>query len=242
MANQNEATQTVDDLKDLAKQIIKSHKDCLKAARSSLTHAVNAGASLIKAKAAVAHGGWKTWVEENCRIGLREAQRYMKVAKELGKLAEQGLNINEMTLTEALGHLKKTQPKAVSEAAAREDVNDCFRLSSEDRDARLTRIKQSAPALPESVENEVAAVLKNIMVHFKRSIRTAVVKKIGPKIEDASVDVADIAIMVFSQLRDRLDIAVLFDEPQSEEADGGSAATTEADSATSEQPSVTSAA
>lgn len=43
------------------------------------------GRMLLEAKGQVGHGNWRAWVEANCVFGEREAQRYMKVARELPK-------------------------------------------------------------------------------------------------------------------------------------------------------------
>jgi hypothetical protein len=79
-------------LSQLAKLINAEHKLCEHAARSTLEHAVNAGLALIEAKSRVKHSEWTTWLEENCRVGMRQAQKYMKVARELPTILEAKAN------------------------------------------------------------------------------------------------------------------------------------------------------
>jgi Protein of unknown function (DUF3102) len=46
----------------------------------SFDHAVKAGLLLIEAKQQFPHGGWLKWLKANVKIGVRQAQNYMKVA------------------------------------------------------------------------------------------------------------------------------------------------------------------
>jgi hypothetical protein len=49
--------------------------------RSFVQHAIAAGERLIEAKSLVHHGGWLSWLEENFPLGEREAQNYMRLAR-----------------------------------------------------------------------------------------------------------------------------------------------------------------
>jgi len=47
----------------------------------SVKYAIKVGELLIDAKAAVRHGEWEKWVEDNCPFKIRSAQGYMKAAR-----------------------------------------------------------------------------------------------------------------------------------------------------------------
>src|SRR5262245_18668139 len=51
------------------------------ATRRGLEHAMAAGLLLIEAKELVEHGEWLTWLQANCQIGQRQAQTYMRLAR-----------------------------------------------------------------------------------------------------------------------------------------------------------------
>jgi Protein of unknown function (DUF3102) len=51
------------------------------ATRRGLEHAIAAGLLLIEAKELVSHGEWIAWLQANCQIGQRQAQTYMRLAR-----------------------------------------------------------------------------------------------------------------------------------------------------------------
>jgi Protein of unknown function (DUF3102) len=56
------------------------------ATRRGLEHAIMGGLLLIEAKELVGHGEWLPWLQANCEIGPRQAQTYMKLARNRHKL------------------------------------------------------------------------------------------------------------------------------------------------------------
>src|SRR5262245_27871214 len=56
------------------------------ATRRGLEHAIAAGLLLVEAKELVDHGLWLTWLQENCQIGQRQAQTYMRLARNRHRL------------------------------------------------------------------------------------------------------------------------------------------------------------
>src|SRR5262249_4041264 len=48
--------------------------------------AIMAGALLLEAKELVGHGEWLPWLRANCRVSVRQAQTYMKLARNRQKL------------------------------------------------------------------------------------------------------------------------------------------------------------
>jgi hypothetical protein len=79
----------VEDLQALARQINAAHDDCQQAFTAGMLHAVRTGQLLIEAKRQIArHGEWLPWLESNCCVPIRLAQKYMFVAREAAKLDE----------------------------------------------------------------------------------------------------------------------------------------------------------
>jgi hypothetical protein len=56
------------------------------ATRRGLEHAVAVGLLLLEAKGLVDHGGWIPWLEANCRVGARQAQTFMRLARNRHRL------------------------------------------------------------------------------------------------------------------------------------------------------------
>ena len=53
---------------------------CLRAGEA-IEHAKQAGFLLLEAKAAMKHGEWLPWLEQNIQVSARQVQRYMQVAQ-----------------------------------------------------------------------------------------------------------------------------------------------------------------
>ena len=58
-------------LPDLASRINAAHRECESAARSAVTHALEAGRTLLEAKQQVAHGQWADWLAANVECSER---------------------------------------------------------------------------------------------------------------------------------------------------------------------------
>ena len=56
--------------------------------QSAVAHALRAGELLIEAKAQVRHGDWLSWLKENCPLGEREAQNYIRLARNPKRVAD----------------------------------------------------------------------------------------------------------------------------------------------------------
>jgi len=65
----------------LAEAINREHDAAQAAARTAIEHAIEAGRLLIEAKDGSGHGEWLPWLEANTRVSVRQAQRYMRVAR-----------------------------------------------------------------------------------------------------------------------------------------------------------------
>ncbi len=80
----------------LAAKINHEHDLACKDTRSALEHVVAAGELLIEAKASLPHGAWIPWVRDHTHVSPRQAQKYMRVARNKSALGA------HLTLTEAL--------------------------------------------------------------------------------------------------------------------------------------------
>jgi len=88
-------------LRDLAAKIRAEHEATSAALKSSVQHAIAAGALLIEAKALVKHGQWLPWLAENCAISERTAQLYMRCAKSRAEIEANTQCVADLTLNEA---------------------------------------------------------------------------------------------------------------------------------------------
>ncbi len=95
-------------LAELAKQIIASHDKTRNAEWESFASALRTGNLLKQAKAQLKHGKWKGWVLKNCKFAIREAQRYLRIAKYASKLKEFQAE-KKLSLREALALLGKKE-------------------------------------------------------------------------------------------------------------------------------------
>jgi hypothetical protein len=68
-------------LPELAARIRAEHEATASALRSGIQHAIAAGELLIEAKAQLPHGQWLPWLKDNCALSLRQAQKYMRLAR-----------------------------------------------------------------------------------------------------------------------------------------------------------------
>ena len=62
------------------------HEAANQAAATAIHYAARCGAKLNEAKAQCRHGEWLPWLEGNCRVSHRHAQRYMRLAREMPEL------------------------------------------------------------------------------------------------------------------------------------------------------------
>jgi hypothetical protein len=75
-------------LDELAGEIATEVRLAEEAWRGAVGHAIAAGEKLIEAKRLVPHGGWLSWLEANCPLGEREAQNYMRLARNPQRVAD----------------------------------------------------------------------------------------------------------------------------------------------------------
>lgn len=127
-------TDDTDDLEALAVQIVR-HVDGLEnslvavrsAVETSCERGVALGQLLVEAKGRVRAAGqtWLPWLEANCQIHEREAQRYMRLAKNIPKLqAENPTGLSGLSRSKALRLLEKPieRPAVETEEQGESDV------------------------------------------------------------------------------------------------------------------------
>lgn len=111
------------DLSGRAERINQSHRNGLKAIRTRLEHARDAGAELLAAKEDAGHGKFVKWVEKHCEFSYETAVAYMRISKNWDKLAKRVdpnlQSIADLTLSEALGLLAKPKDKAAAQDGAK---------------------------------------------------------------------------------------------------------------------------
>lgn len=66
---------------NLAADINRFHELACLRADEAIAHAKQAGLLLLEAKAALKHGEWLPWLEQNIFVSARQVQRYMQVAQ-----------------------------------------------------------------------------------------------------------------------------------------------------------------
>lgn len=76
--------------KTLAEQINEARDRREKSATATIKHAARVGELLLTAKRFVAHGAFGPWLQDNCSLSQRQAQRYMQVAMNRHLLEQNG--------------------------------------------------------------------------------------------------------------------------------------------------------
>lgn len=89
------------ELQTMAVAINELHTQVLLHTRSALESAKASGELLLQAKALLPHGQWLPWLEENCQVSPRQAQRYMQVADRWEAIAKNDA-ASYLTIDEAI--------------------------------------------------------------------------------------------------------------------------------------------
>jgi len=105
-------------LDELAQRIKKEHSNVARALHRGFIHACAAGELLIQAKGKAGHGKWSPWLRDQCRISVRTASLYMKLAKNRKGIESQiGNAVADLTLR---GAMKLLSPSRQSDPHAEE--------------------------------------------------------------------------------------------------------------------------
>jgi Protein of unknown function (DUF3102) len=135
------------DLAGLARRINAAHSKMQAAMKSGLGHAIEAGRLLIEAKAAVDHGDWLHWLDQNCTVSPRTASAYMRVARHIPKLEAKSAAVADLTLRNALSKMAShaIQIVALPEPAAAETLE---KAQTEPHERVLEIARKYKPAVP----------------------------------------------------------------------------------------------
>jgi len=101
-------------LDDLAIQINAEHSRALATAEALSGHVMRIGRLLAKAKAAIPHGGWLSWIESNLTISPRQVSKYLRIYAGR-EVIEANTNRNcgsDLTIAGALSLLTPPEKKA----------------------------------------------------------------------------------------------------------------------------------
>ncbi|MDY7024120.1 MAG: RusA family crossover junction endodeoxyribonuclease [Cyanobacteriota bacterium] len=71
-----------DPLDQLASRIHQEHQRCIQSPKTSLIHACNAGACLLKAQPSISPQAWEKWLRNRCNLTKQTAQLYMRMARQ----------------------------------------------------------------------------------------------------------------------------------------------------------------
>jgi len=75
-------------LKSLALEINNYHRSALHHSEQAVVYAAHCGQKLLEAKAACQHGEWLQWLKVNCAVRKAQANKYMRLAREMPELID----------------------------------------------------------------------------------------------------------------------------------------------------------
>jgi hypothetical protein len=101
------------DLAELARQIRQAHAAVRQASLTALDRALAAGDALITAQAKVSSKNWKTWLRENCFLGISTACLYQQLARHRTEIEAELERVPHLSLRAA--RLLIAKPKGEAE-------------------------------------------------------------------------------------------------------------------------------
>ena len=222
---ENEAT-----LDQLAINIQKGHRRCIDGIKGLVSQAKIIGHWLEEAKKLIKHSRWTAWVDDNCHVGDRMAQKYRLVARHYDALVARLDTQDEWTLTmffTEAGRLEAEAKKArAGTGAARPDAGagkkapaDAFRLEKGERTKKLKEVqkrKQHGP-LPVEKSDPVRNFLKEQGERLLGAIRRFACSKKAKEVA-GDLDPAHLGILLVEGLKARLDARELFSRPAKADA------------------------
>ena len=109
LSTRNGSGQGVVSLTGLAQRINDAHAACEASARTTVENAITCGQALIEAKSKIEHGGWLTWLEENCpRVSTRSSQGYMRLARNAAALESNTQGLSHLGVEDTLKFLAES--------------------------------------------------------------------------------------------------------------------------------------
>lgn len=182
-----------DSLEELAEFILAEHNAAEEALRKSVTHYMNSGDGLIKAKAAVRHGQWLPWLAKHYSdvhgdliISERTASNYMRLARARSRIDPESSYrqalafLREMRADEAAGPIIPPEPNRqrvadLKPSRKRDDPRARWRTGLTATEQAVIVIEIPAPAdraMLDDFDLEIRqAVAANLAQHPGRRIR-----------------------------------------------------------------------
>jgi hypothetical protein len=115
------------DFEQLACEIEKDHRAVLAGNRSSIEHAISAGARLEKARQNVGHGAYEQWIKDYCTLKASTARLYHRLYRRLDEMPEMKEKILASTLNEADELLERERERQMfSERLKSEALNSAL--------------------------------------------------------------------------------------------------------------------
>lgn len=194
----------------LATRIQKEIRLSQKAFAKSIEHAVEAGKLLLQAKRGLNHGQWGEWLEENVSVTERQAQKYMRLAKNKPKLDKSNPNwSSEMTIAEALQSLSELMRDANgSQPPSHDDVLKLDPKKHKEHVAELQRFvdrrrltKDDRP-IEKAVQQDIDGFIRDIINVARKHARTLV----RTQLKDVDAEPDLVAMVLARQLVERFDV------------------------------------
>lgn len=179
-------------LAELARQINVAHALAEEGVRGGADRARRVGELLLRAKAAVGHGNWLAWLEGNVAFGVREAQRYTRIAQRWSSVRANTSPLTHLGIAEALEILtdggedeEELTPEGMA-ARLREEEEEAKRQHrSGDREPRavnwskwlptaerrLTRFEAEHPTAVETVGREKVHYAVQVLTALAAAVR-----------------------------------------------------------------------
>jgi hypothetical protein len=139
---------------------INGHLDAAEAAtRRGLEHAIAAGALLLEAKELVGHGDWLAWLEANCRVGARQAQTFMRLARNHHKFeALKTRSDSYLTIAAAEALVGRPRPERAHGLSGQFDL-----LGGPEVVAERTSVRAGQESLAPTSATEVRALMGHVV-------------------------------------------------------------------------------
>ncbi len=181
----------LDQLDQLATRIHQEHQLCIQSPKTSLIHACNAGAVLIKARTVISATDWGNWLKTQCNLTEQTAQMYMGMA---GKYSQVQDYIEQPVLPpKSESWLPSprllSESTVVAEAIAPEEIKH-LEHSPEAVPQSISLQQSPAPATPEIesvIDVDFTPIQANSQLHstadlIRFCIPGAVVPKARPRV------------------------------------------------------------
>jgi hypothetical protein len=129
------------------------------ATRRGLEHAIAAGDLLIEAKELVGHGEWLAWLHAHCQIGPRQAQTFMRLARNRHRLETlKNESAAHLTIAAAEALIGKPRPERPQGLPGQLDL-----LGGPEVIADLTSVRAEQKPLAPTSAKEFHAPLRQVV-------------------------------------------------------------------------------